>query len=110
MCSTSVLSTGGIASTPFTAATADRWAAFCSAERLRPENPVSPGAGNNGYGGADFYLGLPNAYGAGLTCCVWGHRSSTIAGYVQDDWRVTNNLTLNLGVRYETFTPWVGEE
>ena len=71
------------------------------------ENPVSPGAGNNGYGGADFYLGLPNAYGAGLTCCVWAHRSSTIAGYAQDDWRITNNLTLNLGLRYETFMPWV---
>ncbi len=74
------------------------------------ENPVSPGAGGNGFGGADFYLGMPSAYGAGLTCCVWAHRSSTIAGYVQDDWRITSNLTLNLGVRYETFTPWVEKD
>ena len=74
------------------------------------ENPVAPGAGGNGFGGADFYLGMPSAYGSGLTCCVWAHRSSTIAGYVQDDWRVTNNLTLNLGVRYETFTPWVEKD
>jgi len=29
------------------------------------------------------------------------------AGYVQDDWRITNNLTLNVGVRYEAHTPWV---
>src|SRR6266478_4907431 len=74
------------------------------------ENPVSPGPGANGFGGADFYLGMPSAYGAGLTCCVWAHRSSTIAGYVQDDWRITSNLTLNLGVRYETFTPWVEKD
>jgi hypothetical protein len=32
-------------------------------------------------------------------------RSSIFAGYVQDDWRITPKLTLNLGVRYEYFTP-----
>src|SRR4029077_11417772 len=30
---------------------------------------------------------------------------STWAGYVQDKWRVRPNLTLNLGVRYEYWTP-----
>src|SRR5438552_13359883 len=71
------------------------------------EAPISPGPGGNGYGGADFHLGLPSAYGSGLACCVWGPRSNTIAGYIQDDWRATNSLTLNLGLRYETFTPLV---
>jgi len=28
------------------------------------------------------------------------------SGYVQDDWRVTHVLTLNLGVRYDIFTPY----
>ena len=30
---------------------------------------------------------------------------STYAGYLQDNWRVRPNLTLNLGVRYEYWTP-----
>jgi len=33
-----------------------------------------------------------------------GARDSLFGGYVQDDWRVTSNLTLNLGVRYEILT------
>ena len=37
---------------------------------------------------------------------TWGQRADIIAGFVNDDFRVSPNLTLNLGVRYENHTPW----
>jgi Carboxypeptidase regulatory-like domain len=68
-------------------------------------DPAASGSG--GYGGADFYLGLPINYGRGISGGEWGQRASVFGAYIQDDWRATNNLTLNLGVRYEAHTPWV---
>ena len=35
-----------------------------------------------------------------------GNRNSSWDFYVQDDWRVTNKLTLNLGLRYDYNTVW----
>jgi hypothetical protein len=63
--------------------------------------------GEVGRGEADFLLGLPDALGRGVNTGSWGQRSHVFAGYFQDDWRATNALTLNLGLRYEAHTPWV---
>jgi hypothetical protein len=70
-------------------------------------NDGSSPADGSGFGGADFFLGLPNSYGHGISGGGWGQRQSVIAGYVQDDWRATDNLTVNIGLRYQAFTPWV---
>jgi hypothetical protein len=65
---------------------------------------------NGGYGGADFYLGVPDEYQRGIPGGEWGQRASIFGAYLQDDWRATERLTVNLGVRYEAHTPWVEEK
>jgi Carboxypeptidase regulatory-like domain len=62
----------------------------------------------SGEGMADFFLGLPTEYGRGLsTGRTWKQSSNIFAGYGQDTWRLTDRLTVNLGLRYEAHTPWV---
>jgi Carboxypeptidase regulatory-like domain len=56
---------------------------------------------------ADFFLGLPSAYGRGLDTGSWTQTTNVFAGFAQDTWRVTGHLTLTLGLRYEAHTPWV---
>jgi hypothetical protein len=58
-------------------------------------------------GEADFVLGLPSDMGRGVSTGTWGQRSTVIGVYVQDDWRAADNLTLNLGLRWEYHSPWV---
>src|SRR5581483_6267805 len=64
---------------------------------------------NGQYSGAaeaDFMLGLPDEVQGGISGGTWGQRASVISAFFQDDWRVSSNLTLNLGLRYELNTPW----
>lgn len=67
-------------------------------------NAASPTSG--GSAEADFMLGLPYQIGTGTNGGTWGQRDNVLAGFFQDDWHVTNHLTLNLGLRYEIHTPW----
>jgi hypothetical protein len=63
-------------------------------------------AGGQGYGPADFVLGrISNTQLASPLGNV-GNRQWRIAGYFQDDFKLTPRLTLNLGLRYELDQPW----
>jgi hypothetical protein len=57
---------------------------------------------------SDLYLGLAATGGLRdtyLQSAEFKHRGNIIAGYFQDNWRVTNTVTLNLGLRFEDHTP-----
>jgi hypothetical protein len=68
----------------------------------------SAGTGGSGDGGADFFLGLPFHIGRGVaTGKTWTQSDNIIGVYASDTWKLTERLTLNLGLRYQAFTPWL---
>jgi hypothetical protein len=66
--------------------------------------PASAPADNTSYSLADFYFGLRSQY-ALANYVVGDYRQHMNFFYVQDDFRVSRKLTVNLGLRYEYATP-----
>ncbi len=68
-------------------------------------NPNNAYAGTTGDALASFELGYPNNF-AFSTPSSANQQHFAWAFFAQDDWKVTPKLTLNLGLRYEIFSPF----
>ena len=62
--------------------------------------------GQSGLGIADLELGLPASAGISTTNTIFHENLNYFAGYVQDDFRMSEKLNLSFGVRYEFDGPY----
>ncbi len=61
-----------------------------------------------GFDVASFMLGLTSSKNRNLFDAeTYTEKRPEIATYIQDDWRATSKLTVNLGLRWDVFQPWV---
>ncbi len=58
-----------------------------------------------GPGLADFLLGYPSSASGAQGISNGAFRETDAAGYIQDNWKISKKLTLNLGLRYEYYQP-----
>jgi hypothetical protein len=66
-------------------------------------NPAVPGSG---FDLADFLLGLPQQASAQYGATGYYFRQNSWDLYVQDEWRMRGNLSINAGLRYEYVSPF----
>lgn len=74
--------------------------------QLNSSAPSTPN-GQFGFGSlSSFLTNTPHQFSASLPSAIpiRNVRQTLVGGYIQDDWRVIPNLTLNLGMRYEMTT------
>ena len=64
-------------------------------------NPVA----STGFDFADFLLGLPQTTSVRFGDSATYFRGNQWGAFAQDDWRVRSNLTINVGLRWEYFSP-----
>lgn len=100
-----------LSSTPFFAASGGRWAF----RRLQTNNVANITANstnnttnnqsNGGNSLASFLIGVPLTVDTRPTLLTYNYQWDSFAGFVQNDWKVRPNFTLNLGLRYGVQLP-----
>ncbi len=71
-----------------------------------PNITNNPANNTGGNAIAAFLLGAPSLIEQDYLLAWVGLRGTEYSAYIGDDWRVTQKLTLNLGMRYELDTPY----
>ena len=66
---------------------------------------AGPGSTSSGLAYADFLLGQTQKWTANVTP-EYGGRQKLPQLFIQDDYKIRPNLTLNLGLRYQIQTGW----
>lgn len=79
--------------------------AFTTAYTSNPSHLAGTGIGL-----ADLLLGAPVSGSLQYLDGDRGFRQSQLAFFIQDDYRITEKLTLNLGLRYENYLGWPWDE
>ena len=64
---------------------------------------TAPQTGDNG---ANFFLGIAASYSQSRPPGAYNMHGRDVATYVQDNWKIRRNLTINLGVRWEYLGPY----
>jgi outer membrane receptor protein involved in Fe transport len=64
------------------------------------------GGGFTGNAAADFLLGRAESMTVASPAVHSSERQNNVFSFIQDDWKIRPNLTINLGLRYELPTPW----
>ena len=63
---------------------------------------------NTGFDVASFLLGFTSAKNRNLfDANTYTEKRPELGTYIQDDYRVSSKLTLNLGLRWDVYVPWV---
>ncbi|MCU1291991.1 MAG: TonB-dependent hemoglobin/transferrin/lactoferrin receptor family protein, partial [Bryobacterales bacterium] len=90
---------------PFTNTTTRGQLTFNDNFTNNPLDPQGVTTGPNGSGLATLLFGYPNSGSRNYLQTPYYITNGEWAGFFQDDWKVTPRLTLNLGLRYDVFTP-----
>src|SRR5687768_17130285 len=69
-------------------------------------NLTRSATGAGGHSVASFLLGVPTTITRNHAPFTPYYHSNEPYGFVQDDWRATDRLTINLGLRYDLATPF----